>query len=142
MNADALKKLKNRIKGHEGLRLFPYLDTKGKWTIGYGRNLSQKGITEAESEMLLQRDIDDATADLYRMLPFVKLIDDARKAVFIELSFNMGIGGLLSFRKMIEAAKKNDWELASKELLSSKWRSDVGENRSNDLAYTLETGIL
>ena len=45
------------LKRHEGLRLKPYQDTIGKLTIGYGRNLDDRGISKEEAEYLLRNDI-------------------------------------------------------------------------------------
>ena len=41
--------LMSMLKRHEGFRAFPYLDTVGKLTIGYGRNLSDVGISIEEA---------------------------------------------------------------------------------------------
>jgi len=46
--------LEELLVHHEGLRLKPYLDTSGKWTIGVGRNLSDSGISEEEAFYLLR----------------------------------------------------------------------------------------
>lgn len=46
------KQLKNQIIGHEGLELRVYHDTEGNNTIGYGRNLDGKGLTDQEKEFL------------------------------------------------------------------------------------------
>jgi hypothetical protein len=44
----------------EGLRLKPYRDTVGKLTIGFGRNLEEKGISQLEAEFLLYQDIEQS----------------------------------------------------------------------------------
>ena len=51
------ERLKNRVAGHEGCKLKPYLDTVGKTTIGYGRNLDDVGITQAEAKAMLETDL-------------------------------------------------------------------------------------
>ena len=38
-----------QIKKHEGLELKVYTCTAGRLTIGYGRNLEDRGITEEEA---------------------------------------------------------------------------------------------
>jgi lysozyme len=45
------------LKRDEGLRLKPYQDTVGKWTIGYGRNLDDRGISKYEAEAMLRNDV-------------------------------------------------------------------------------------
>ena len=55
--------LMNRIKAqlvkHEGFRLKPYRCTAGKLTIGIGRNLDDRGISQKEDYAILERDIFD-----------------------------------------------------------------------------------
>lgn len=41
------------LKRHEGFRVFPYKDTKGIWTVGYGINLENRGFNEEEALLLL-----------------------------------------------------------------------------------------
>ena len=43
---------------HEGLRLYPYNCSEGKLTLGIGRNLDDRGITEEEALYLLNNDIE------------------------------------------------------------------------------------
>ncbi len=44
--------LKEMLVRHEGMRLNAYKDTVGKWTVGVGRNLDDKGITEDEFQYI------------------------------------------------------------------------------------------
>ncbi len=141
MDNNIALKLRESIKRHEGFKKLPYNDTRGNLTIGYGRNLRSVGISETEADIMLNDDIINATVELYRFIPWTQNLDDSRKAAFIELNFNMGIEKLLGFRKMLDYAKENDWPNASKELLDSDWKAEVG-NRANDIAYVLENGIL
>lgn len=41
------------IKKHEGFRKYPYRDTRGIWTVGYGINLEGRGFKKDEALMLL-----------------------------------------------------------------------------------------
>ena len=49
---------------HEGFRNKPYRCSAGKLTIGFGRNLENKGISISEARMMLKSDIDEAVQDL------------------------------------------------------------------------------
>ena len=60
-NSEALIKM---IKRHEGLRLKPYKCTAGKTTIGYGRNLTNVGISESEALIMLKADLEKAVKDV------------------------------------------------------------------------------
>jgi lysozyme len=77
--------------------------------------------------------------ELYRFLPFAQSLDDIRKAALIELTFNVGIEKVIQFRKMIDALKNKDFELASNEMLDSEWAKEVG-NRANKLSAWIKTG--
>ena len=59
----------NDIKSDEGLRLKPYADHKGKLHIGYGRNLTDKGISKGEAGILFDNDYAEAVADLKTIFP-------------------------------------------------------------------------
>jgi len=139
MKSDISLKLKDSIKNDEGFRRFIYKDIKGNQTIGYGRNVAQVGVSELEAEILLSNDISNATMELYRFLPFAQSLDDIRKAALIELTFNVGIEKVIQFRKMIDALKNKDFELASNEMLDSEWAKEVG-NRANKLSAWIKTG--
>ena len=41
------------LERYEGVRLKPYVDTEGKIPIGVGRNLTDGGISSAESDGML-----------------------------------------------------------------------------------------
>ena len=141
MNPAILEKLKASIKKHEGFKQFPYHDTKNKITIGYGHNLSDVGLKESECDLLLSNDIFTATYELYHFIPWAQNLDDVRKAVMIEMTFNIGIEKVLQFRKLLDALQNKDYQQAAKEMLDSEWAKEVG-NRAHDMAYSMESGIL
>ncbi len=114
---------------HEGLRLKPYRCTAGKLTIGIGRNLDDRGITEAEAQLMLRNDIAHVTDQLKDRLPW---FDDGRlswtrQKVLIDMAFNLGIDGLLGFRKTLAYVEAGRYAEASAEMLSSRWATQVGE---------------
>jgi len=41
------------LKRHEGFRKYPYRDSRGIWTVGYGINLQHRGFDQKESLLLL-----------------------------------------------------------------------------------------
>lgn len=123
---------------HEGVRLRPYVDTVGKLTIGIGRNLSDRGITEAEARYLLDNDINACINDLLALTWFPDL-DPVRQRVFVDLCFNLGLKRLKEFTKMLDAAGQKDWPRAASELLASKYATQVGK-RAETLAAMLVTG--
>lgn len=118
--------IKDDLRRDEGLRLYPYKDSVGKWSIGYGRNLSDNGITPEEAEILLAHDVYAAEKGLDAALPWWKELDSLRRRALLNMAFNMGIPKLLGFVKMLDALKRRDFETAAKEALDSKWAGQVG----------------
>lgn len=134
-----LLKLTDELKTDEGLRLFPYTDTVGKVTIGYGHNLTDNGITDTQAGWLLHDDIVSMLASLTSALPWLSTLDDARQRVLANMAFNMGLGTLLSFHKMLAACEAQNFYLAASEMLHSHWASQVG-GRAIRLANQMRLG--
>lgn len=134
-----MKTLVDWIKHHEGLRLFPYNDTVGKLTIGYGRNLQDNGITIQEAEILLNNDIKKCVSELSNFEWFTSQPEKVRWAL-INMCFNLGLTRLLGFKKMIKALEQKDYLTASIESLDSKWANQVHE-RANDIALMIRGNV-
>lgn len=131
-------RLSAMIKRHEGFRAKPYEDSVGKTTIGWGRNLSDDGISVEEASLLLENDILAHTLDAQKLPVFVKL-DPVRQDVLIDMVFNMGLPRVLGFRKMLAALEVADWNEAAAEMRDSRWAMQVG-NRALELAQMIRTG--
>ena len=133
-----LPRLKAQLRRHEGIRYKPYKDTVGKLTIGVGRNLDDKGISESEADMMLDNDIKDACLDA-SSVPGFSGADPVRQCVLINIVFNMGLYRVMRFKKMIAAILQKNWHEASKEMLDSKWADQVGK-RAAELSEQMRTG--
>jgi lysozyme len=128
------------LKRDEGLRLKPYEDSVGKLTIGYGRNLEDVGISEAEAEALLRADIAKAEREAAKY-PWFAGLDSARKAVVVSMIFNLGPQGFAGFKNTIADIAAARYDLAASRMLQSKWADQVG-NRAIRLAAAMRTGVL
>jgi lysozyme len=106
-------------KGHEGLRLKPYKCTSRKLTIGYGRNLDDKGITEKEADTMLLNDIIECIQQLTRHFPWIDELSHNRQAVLIK--------GLMKFEKTLDAIRFFDYDKAADYMLQSEWAKQVGQ---------------
>jgi len=125
---------------HEGLELFPYEDTLGIVTIGVGRNLEERGISEDEAFYLLSNDIEVIWDELIKQHPIVEDLDDQRQMVLLDMAFNMGVPRLGKFKKMWAAIEDGDMNEASKQALDSRWANQVGR-RAETLAERLISGL-
>lgn len=134
-------KLESMLQNDEGFRQFPYNDSLGVLTIGYGRNLRDRGISQDEGLYLLHNDILNAISELTKTFVWFGDLDYPRQCVLINMCFNIGINRLLKFISMLSAVQKKDYNTASKEMLNSLWAKQV-PNRAERLAYIMKTGIL
>ena len=134
-----LTELQSILIKHEGLRLKPYLDTVGKWTVGCGRNLSDNGISEEEAMTMLENDIQTTIKDINNNFDWYTRLNDARRIVIISMVFNMGISRFKGFKKTINLIEDKDYKEAAQEMLNSKWATQVGK-RAVELSKMMETG--
>jgi lysozyme len=135
-----------QLQLEEGCRLRPYWDTTGHLTIGYGRNLTDNGITQDEANYLLAHDIDDAEGDLAAEYPWVATLDEVRQRVLVDLMFNLGAKTLRTFAPTLAHIKAGAYGEAARHLRASLWARQVGDgpggvfDRADRLIAMLETG--
>jgi len=133
-----MKEINKMLEKHEGLKLHPYKCTAGKLTIGFGRNLEDKGISLQEARAMLDNDIAYFELKLSEKEWFKKA-DRVRKDVLIDMAYNLGFKGLISFHNMIGALSSKDYHRAAREMLDSKWAKQV-KGRAITLAEMMRTG--
>lgn len=125
--------IRDMLLRHEGLRLKPYKDSVGKLTIGVGRNLDDVGISYDEAMMLLHHDMQRAEEHCRSAWPWFDGLTLERRGVLINMVFNMGLGGVMTFKRFLEAVSNGEYETAATEMLASQWAVQVG-NRAKELA--------
>ena len=127
------------LEQQEGFRANPYRDSRGFLTIGFGTNLDA-GITREQAEALMdcQLAANEAALQAY---PWFAGLDEVRRGVIENMSYNLGVGGVLGFTDMIAAIEAKDWPEAAHQMRASDWRVQVGE-RALVLARIMETGVM
>jgi lysozyme len=131
-----MKDIAALLEKHEGFRKFVYNDSVGIPTIGIGRNLKDRGITRAEALYLLENDIKDFTTQLQNRLYWFDNIHDHAKVVLVDMAFNLGLNGLLTFKTTLEHIKNENYDAAAVSMLQSKWAKQVG-SRAIELSEIL-----
>jgi lysozyme len=128
------------LKIDEGCMLMPYTCTAGALSIGFGRNLSANGISEAEALILLKHDVGTATRDAKRFLSKEcwEQLTAEHQAVVINLAFNLGLSRLRTFVKFRACLLAGDMDGAAAELLDSQYAQQVGA-RADRLASRLRS---
>lgn len=142
------KNIIEQLDRDEGFRSEPYKDSLGYLTIGHGILIEpgKGGITREESLMILRDRVDKRTNELAQRLPwFGRMLVAggseryARCMVLVNMAYNLGVGGLLKFKKTLAAVEAGDWEAASVYMLRSRWAEQVGD-RAKRLSKQMATG--
>lgn len=136
MNAADLVK---QLRIDEGVRKFVYTCTAGKQTIGVGRNLEDVGLSDDEIDYLLQNDIKRVCADLDRSIPWWRQMTDRRQQAVANLAFNLGITGLMTFKRTLACMRSGDYARAAENVLKSKYATQVGK-RAQRVAQMIREG--
>jgi lysozyme len=113
----------------------------GNPTIGIGRLLTkEKGLSNAERQLLLSNDITGAVADAEGE-PWWPVVanDDVRSRAMVELVFNLGLGKLRGFVNALSALGNGDFAGAAAGFMDSDWAREVG-NRAAILTQMIATG--
>lgn len=160
-------RLHSQLILEEGLRLQAYDDAtgkpvpagqtcRGKLTIGIGHNLDAKPLTASQQKiighdgrtlpitiqqalMLLDDDITDVCRWLTTLLPWWTQLDEIRARVLCDLTFNMGVHTLLTFKHFLSDMRTGNYEVAGTDLENSLWYKQVG-SRAIRLVAMITTG--
>lgn len=127
------------VKEGEGFYAEQYYCPAGKLTQGYGRNLEVHPLSDEEKNELYDDgtvsphvaekwaldELIDCEVKLNQNIIYQKLTE-VRKAVLLDMCFNIGYAGLMKFKKMWFALGNRDYAEASRQMKDSKWYTDVG----------------
>lgn len=127
------------IAAEEGFRQHPYRCTAGKLTIGYGFNLDDTGLSEAESAAILHMRLGVLRTILAKYLPWFPALNEARQAALLSMAYQMGVSGLLSFSTSLGLMAAGQWDEASRQMLASKWATQT-RARARRTAYMVRYG--
>ena len=119
--------LKKRIKKNEGFSRKPYKDQLGFLTIGFGhlvlsneKHLLNKKINKKELEKIFINDFNKALNDFNNFLkPLSSNIKESE--LLIEMVFQIGIEGVLKFKKLLFNLNKGNKHLVCFEMMNSLW---------------------
>jgi lysozyme len=121
-----MNRIRDTLVKHEGLRLDLYQDHLGIYTVGVGHNIQERGISERVAYIMLEEDINVAVEDLQRNISYFDKLPECVQEALVNLSFNLGIPRLMSFKKTLAYLREGKWEKAANELLDSRYATQVG----------------
>lgn len=157
-SADFMTAVESLLKLHEGYERFPYEDSRGFLTVGYGRNLDTEGITSDEAIYLLGKpNVRAARAyiadnGLTPMQAEYFLVNDInhvinwlskfswwsnlsmnRQVCLVDMGFNLGENGFNDFKNMINFLSVGNYTEAASEMQKSLWYKQTGQRSRDDL---------
>lgn len=132
-----IERLLAELKVDEGFRGRVYKDAVDKLTFGYGHNLEDNDISERLAALLLWEDLSKTLEELEKM-PFFDSLSEARRGALANMHFNLGNTRFMGFKKMLKCIQESDYKGAAREMLDSKWASQVGD-RAKRLAQQMES---
>lgn len=113
----------------EDVRESAYQDSLGYWTIGVGHLIDARlggKIGRDVIYLLLENDIIEAEKTARAYLDNFDELSDERKAVVVNMAFNLGYAKLGTFTNTLQAIRDGRWDAAANGMLSSKWAEQVG----------------
>jgi lysozyme len=119
--------LERQLTRDEGVRRVVYADRGGVPTIGIGHNLRARPLSDRAIRAIFEDDVAATAGELFARLPWVAALSEPRRGAFLNLAFNLGVGGLLGFPRLLVAAQGGRWDDAARELLDSAYARQVGE---------------
>ncbi len=122
--------VKSLLREHEGWSSTVYRCPSGRLTIGYGRNLEDRGIRRIEGEILLDHDVVDVywslAVGLHEWGIEFHRLPHTIQVVLMDMCYNLGLAGLFQFRKMLAAVRDQDWQRMAAEMQDSRWYQQTG----------------
>lgn len=130
----------------EGFSSTVYKCPAGKDTIGYGRNIEANPLNEGElllmgftkstpkDELVVTKDLakqwlEEELEKCYNQVSLLKAFDGIsvrRRALLVDMCYNMGLAKLKTFKKFLKALEEKDYMKAATEMKNSTWHKQVG----------------
>lgn len=148
---------KEYIRANEGVRKSTYKDTVGIKTVGVGFNLEEgqsveklrkvgfndgeitelmsgkRTLLTSQVEQLFDLSLEQAHKDVVKLVPnFEELPFEVRK-VLMDMSYNLGYTRLAKFRKMLSAAKGQDYLAMGAEIKDSNYYHQLPERANKNI---------
>ena len=131
--------IKRILAFEEGFRLKPYLCSAGYVTIGFGTKLHNlKGMNPANfpltiNEKIATEMLNDDLEEVINALQRSKHgktfngLSQTRKDIIISMAYQLGVSGVMKFKKTWKYLAAEMYDAAAVEMLDSKWNLDTPE---------------
>lgn len=130
------------LRRDEGVDRYAYPDSLGYATIGVGRLIDRRkggGLSDDEIDYLLRNDIARVATGFDAAIPWWRALDPVRKRVLQNMGHQLGVRGVLNFKKAVAAIKAGDYAKAAEEMLDSVWARTQTPARAKRLAQMMRS---
>lgn len=137
-----LEQLVEDLKVEEGWRSEPYQDHLGFWTVGFGFLVDVRKpwrLPKQVGEIWLRFEAERRYEGLLDRLPWLMDQPDDVKRALTNMAYQLGVNGVLGFRRMLAALELGDRRGAAEEALDSKWHRQTPE-RAQRVAALIRGG--
>ena len=93
----------------------------GYWTIGYGIEVEQQGLSDDEARMLLRSRVLTVIDEVNKKLSWLITQPEPIRRVIYNMAYNLGMPRLKGFKNMLDALEKKDYKKAAIEAKDSLW---------------------
>lgn len=150
LDNELVAQITQELRADEGVRPYAYddatgmtvrtLPTGGNLTIGIGRNLSARGLSDKEIDFLLQNDLWLTYQAAKQVFPDFDSYSQSRRAGLLNLLFNLGPGRFIKFKNTIKAIREGRWDGAANHLMDSDWYRQVQQSRRERIVTQIRNG--
>lgn len=133
------------LKRHEGFRANVYKDSLGLDTVGYGFLVSAlkddelllnggkvEPMSEEVANKILELKIDKLKKEVFFNLTWLYQKPEIIKDALMNMAYQMGVKGLLSFKNSLALIQASEYEKAADNMLQSKWAQQT-PNRAKEI---------
>ena len=128
-----MKDIIEQLKIHEGYKPTVYKCTEGVDTIGVGFAIKDLHLSEEVCDMILEEKLEALEERFEDKFDWFKSSPIEVRGVMMNMAYQLGFRGFCKFKKTIGYLAEAEWELASKEMVDSKWAKQT-PNRAKELS--------
>lgn len=147
MSPEGVAKMRDLVGKHESCRLRVYDDKtgrplkkgdtlRGRLTVGWGFNLSDRDIPQATADQWRDDDLLTCVKGLSGRYSWFDDLSEVRQAVCVDMAYNVGLDGFHGFVRLISALAREAYGPAAAEIIDST----IAPNRAKELAQMMRTG--
>jgi len=125
------------IKSNEGYVQCVYNDSLGNPTVCWGHLLTGGGsgcLSQSQCQSYFSNDYATAYSGAQTVVNNFSSLTPARQCVLIDMTFNLGLGGLKSFSQFLSYVQSGNYAAAASDMLHTQWASQVHGRANRDSA--------